>query len=272
MIYAATTAEAKPSRFARVTPEGGSVWRTDYFGPTPSYKSSNSVDPNAPNPHDYVEPAPGETRPPQAFLVEQDPRAIVHPHFHFVDQFQVVVDGEGTIGKHPLAPVMVHFAGACTAYGPINPGGQGLSYFTLRASADDTGAQFLPAARGKMRKDWPKRYVLAERILPSSPEALRARREAVAEVAMQEPDGLAIVLLRIPPGGRLAAPDPAAGAGQSMIVTAGTVLHGGKALDRLSALFVTPDEPAFVAEAGPEGGELLVLQYPKRAAARAVAA
>ena len=52
----------------------------------------------------------------------------------------------------------------------------------------------------------------------------------------------------------------------------GTVLHGGKALDRLSAVFVTPDEPAFVAEAGPEGGELLVLQYPKRAAARAVAA
>lgn len=263
MIYATATAEAAPTRFARTTPEGGTIWRTDYFGPTPSQKGSNSVDPDAPNTNEYVEPAPGEVRPPQAFLVEQDPRAIVHPHFHFVDQFQVVVDGIGTIGKHPIKPIMAHFAGACTAYGPITPGAEGLRYFTLRASADDTGAQFLPAARGKMRKG-PKRYVLADPLLPSEPAALRARREAAVEVTLREPDGLAILMLRVPPGGRLDAPDPATGAGQSMIVTAGTILHGGKVLDRLSALFVTADEPPLAVRAGPEGAELLVLQYPRR--------
>lgn len=269
MIYATTTAEAVPTRFARTTPEGGTIWRTDYFGPTPSQKGSNSVDPNAPNTNEYVEPAPGEVRLPQAFLVEQDPRAIVHPHFHFVDQFQVVVDGEGTIGKRAITPIMAHFASGCTAYGPIIPGAQGLKYFTLRASADDTGAQFLPAARSKMRKDWPKRYVLADPVLPSSPEALRARREPAVDVVLQEPDGLAILMLRIPPGGQLAAPDPATGAGQSMVVAAGSILHRGKVLDRLSALFVTADEPPLTARAGPDGAELLVLQYPKRAAAGA---
>jgi hypothetical protein len=70
-------------------------------------------------------------------------------------------------------------------------------------------------------------------------------------------------MLRIPPNGRIAAPDPATGAGQSMIVAAGSILHEGKTLDRLAALFVTADEAALEIVAGAEGGEVLVLQYPQ---------
>ena len=138
MIYANALGLAAPTRFARNAPGGGRIWRTDYFGPPPSPKSSNSVDPNAMNAEVFTPPAPGEIRPPQAFLVEQEPNAIVHPHFHFVDQFQVVVDGGGRIGRHDVGPIMAHFAGACTGYGPITPGDGGLKYFTLRASADST--------------------------------------------------------------------------------------------------------------------------------------
>jgi hypothetical protein len=262
MIYANALALAAPTRFARNAPGGGRIWRTDYFGPPPSPKSSNSVDPNVMNAEVFIPPAPDEIRQPQAFLVEQEPNAIVHPHFHFVDQFQVVVDGGGRIGRHDVGPIMAHFAGACTGYGPITPGDGGLKYFTLRASADSTGAHFLPAARERMVKG-PKRYVLADPILPSSTEALAARRDAVSETVLAEEDGLGIFMLRIPPNGRIAAPDPATGAGQSMIVAAGSILHEGKTLDRLAALFVTADEAALEIVAGAEGGEVLVLQYPQ---------
>ena len=265
MIYATSSSAAAPTRFSRVAPEGGLLWRTDYFGPPPSPKSSASVDPTQVSTVTYDPPSPGEVRPPQAFLVEQEPNAIVHPHFHFVDQFQVVVDGGGQIGRHDVGPIMAHFAGACTGYGPITPGPQGLKYFTLRASADSTGAQFLPAAKERMARG-PKRYVLADPVHPSTPEALSARTEAVCEAVMHEQDGLGIFMLRIPPGGRIAAPNPAEGSGQSMIVAAGTIMHGGKALERLSSLFVSSDEEPLMAEAGPEGGELLVLQYPRAAA------
>lgn len=265
MIYATARAAAAPTRFSRVAPGGGLLWRTDYFGPPPSPKSSASVDPSVMGSLDYEPPAPGETRPPQAFLVEQEENAVVHQHFHFVDQFQVVVAGEGTIGKHALEPIMAHFAGACTGYGPITPGAAGLSYFTLRASADGTGAQFLPAARARMMKG-PKRYVLADPVHPSAAVALAARREAVCDTVLEEADGLAIHMLRLPPGGRLFAPPPASGGGQSMLVAAGTLRHAGQVLERMSALFVSADEAPFLAEAGPEGGELLVLQYPRPAA------
>lgn len=265
MIYATASSAAAPTRFSRVAPEGGLVWRTDYFGPPPSPKGSASVDPTAMNANVYVPPASGEVREPQAFLVEQEQNAVVHPHFHFVDQFQVVVEGGGRIGRHAVEPIMAHFAGASTGYGPITPGVSGLKYFTLRASADGTGAHFLPAAKARMGSGR-KRYVLADPVHPSAAEALAARREAAIDTVLQEEDGLAILMLRIPPGGRLAAPDPAQGGGQSMLVAAGTIRHGGALLERLSALFVSPDEPPFVAEAGPEGGEVLILQYPRRAA------
>ncbi|WPB86636.1 hypothetical protein [Sediminicoccus rosea] len=262
MIYATSAEAAAPTRFSRVAPEGGLLWRTDYFGPPPSPKGSSSVDPKAMGALDYTPPAPGETRPPQAFLVEQEVNAVVHPHFHFVDQFQVVVEGGGAIGRHAVQPIMAHFAGASTGYGPITPDEGGLKYFTLRASADGTGAQFLPASKARMSRG-PKRYVLADPVLPSTAEALAARREAVTEMVLGEPDGLAILMLRIPPHGRLSAPDPARGAGQSMLVTTGSIRHEGQVMGRLSALFVPPDEAAFLAEAGPEGAEILLLQYPR---------
>jgi hypothetical protein len=72
-------------------------------------------------------------------------------------------------------------------------------------------------------------------------------------------------MLRIPPNGSITAPDPATGAGQSMIVAAGSIVREGKSLDRLAALFVSADEEALEITAGAEGGEVLVLQYPRPA-------
>ncbi|HYF07793.1 MAG TPA: hypothetical protein VD970_09230, partial [Acetobacteraceae bacterium] len=178
MAYVTAAAEAAPTRFARRTREGATIWRTDFFGPPPSPVGSNSVDPAALPTVEYTDPAPGDRRPPQAFLVEQEPGAIVHPHFHFVDQFQVAVDGGGLLGRHPIAPVTVHFAGACTAYGPITPGEAGLKYFTLRASADGTGAQFLPASRGRMRPT-AKRHRLTPPIAAADAVQRAARKQSV---------------------------------------------------------------------------------------------
>jgi hypothetical protein len=260
MIVVGDTASAAGTRFSRVAPGGAHIWRTTYFGPPPSPPCSGSVDPAAKSTAEYVPPAAGEIRPPQAFLVEQEPGAVVAPHFHFVDQFQVVVDGDGSIGAHPVGPIMAHFAGAFTGYGPITPGTEGLKYFTFRASADGTGAQFLPGARAKMQRV-PKRYVLAEAIYPSTPEALRRRTEPAVETVMSEPDGLAIHMLRIPPGGSVTAPTPG-GAGQSIMVATGSIRADGAVLDRWGAMFRSPNEPALAAEAGAEGGEVLILQYP----------
>ena len=40
---------------------------------------------------------------PMAFLVEQDPGAVVGAHYHQADQFQVMVGGSGRLGTHDVA-------------------------------------------------------------------------------------------------------------------------------------------------------------------------
>ena len=42
---------------------------------------------------------------PMAFLVEKEPRAVVKPHFHQADQYQVVVQGGGRLGTHDVGTV-----------------------------------------------------------------------------------------------------------------------------------------------------------------------
>lgn len=264
MPYAIAAAEAAPTRFSRQTREGSTIWRTDYFGPPPSPIGSNSVDPSAPPSVDYADPAPGERRPPQAFLVEQEPGAVVHPHFHYVDQFQVAVAGDGTLGRHAVGPVTVHFSSACTAYGPITPGEAGLKYFTLRASADGTGAQFIPASRERMRPG-PRRNLVLGPIQPAPASEYVARTASSLEVVASEPDGLEVLVFRLAPGARVTTPDPAKGGGQSMIVLAGELRCLGKSLEPLSAMFVRPEEDALYLRTGEEGADLLILQYPRAA-------
>ncbi len=262
MIFATDTATAARSRFSRRTAEGPLIWRSEYFGPPPSPANAASIDPKAGQFVPYTPPAAGEIREPQAFLVEQEPGAIVHPHFHHVDQFQVVIGGDGVIGKHPVGPISAHFAAAHTGYGPITPGQDGLRYFSLRASADSTGAQYLPAARERMRQV-ARRNVFAPAVTPSDAAALARLATSSIETLLEDDDGLSFRYLRIPPSTGLRLDGLQLGMGQSILVTAGAIRHEGSRLDRWSAMFVPADEPAIAFHAEAEGAELLALRYPR---------
>jgi hypothetical protein len=263
-MLATSQVQVASKRFSRVSTSGQLVWRTEFFGPSPSPVSSDSL--AVAGAIEYRDPEPGEVRPAQAFLVEQEAGAVVHPHFHFVDQFQVIVEGEGKLGSHAVAPLSVHFAGAHTGYGPITPGATGLSYFTFRASADETGAQYLPGARPRMRAI-PKRNVVVPRILIGAPQELAARTEPATETALEKEDGLAVFYLRIPPHGSITTPSASEGNGLSMLVSAGALTIAGQSYAPWSCLFVTPEEGTSALNASAAGAEVLVLRYPRLAAA-----
>ena len=90
---------------------------------------------------------PGE----QAYLVQQE-AAELRAHFHEVDQFQVVVGGEGTIGRDRAVPGVVHYTDAYTSYGPIRTDpAAGISYLTLRRDPT-TGINYMPEERERRRR------------------------------------------------------------------------------------------------------------------------
>jgi hypothetical protein len=236
MIRTATLQGEQANRRHLVLPNGTGYWRSD-----------------------LMISAEGEVPAPQAFLIQQDARTLIASHFHAQDQFQVVAEGGGMIGRHALKPLSVHFASRYTGYGPIASGDEGLSYFTLRAVTTPR-AYFLPESRDEL-PDVPRRNLYGPAVSLSPCEALRERRDAAIDVALErQSDGVAAWLVRLPPNGvhRL----DAAHADRFYLVAEGTMVAGSTTLPRFATAFVSAEEPAFDIVAGSVGVEVLALQFP----------
>jgi hypothetical protein len=238
MIRTGTLEKARAERRHHVLPNGTGYWRNGLIA------------------------SPGEDAvAPQAFLVEQDPGTVIEPHFHLEDEFQVMVGGSGSLGRHAVQAVVVHYAGAHTGYGPITAGSDGLAYFTLR-SRMDTGAQFLPGARDKMARV-PKRHLLGPAVRPSEASALAAcRQPEVITIVEPQADGIAAWMLRIPADKNSVAPVHPGG-GRFLLVIGGVLELNGERLPRLSTAFVSAEESMPLLRAGGEGLEVLLLQFPR---------
>ena len=227
------SADAVRATRRRASSNGSQFWLTSYIG-------ANRYTAGAAEP-----PGPGTVYP-MAFLVEQDSDEVVGAHYHQADQFQVMVAGSGRLGTHDVSAASVHYAGAWTAYGPLRAGAEGLAYFTLRNGWD-------PGAR----------YMEFSEMRAGLRGVTRRHREVVGETVSVAPDGLYARRVRIAAGASETGPDPSSGAGQFWLVLSGELRVDGAAVPAMSCVFVYPEEGAFVAGAGEEGAEVMVMQFPR---------
>jgi hypothetical protein len=238
MIFAKSFAEVTPDRFVGKLFNGETYARTNYLGSDTS---------------------PRDT--PQALLVEQSPNSVIPPHFHGINQFQVVVQGGGMLGKHRVGPVCIHYANAYTGYGPLNAEDEGIFYFTLR-SQSEPGAFFFPEGR-KFQQENARRNLTADvDVLPD--DSTLALLDTIEQEAVfpAEDEGLAAWSLRMGPNMAFTGPDPMSGGGQYYVVMNGSLNHGGKTYEKWSCLFVEPPEDGLDIQSGSRGLEVLILQYP----------
>ena len=204
---------------------------------------------------------------PYAALVQIDPGTVSATHFHIADQFQVVVDGKGKIGRHDLAPYGVHFTRAYTPYGPlVADAGTGLTFFVMRAHPDP-GSQRLPEKKDQLklmsdRQPW---QITRQAVFPAPRSGTAGTVDTLLQVVpgIKDANGLAAYTLNVKPNAKACAPDPAHGDGQYLVVVKGSLLHDGNEYKALALVFVRPDEGPFQIHAGPEGLEALVLNMPR---------
>ncbi len=193
----------------------------------------------------------------QAFLVVRPfADARIEPHFHDVDQFQVFVDGSGRIGKKRVAPVVFQYADAFTPYGPIIGDDKGFAFFTLRNIASG-GFWAMPGNKHNMPGRAGRNIEGAFDLERGVPAAGEVTREDLME---RQADGVYAVGIRMGANAR-AIGLPADGKGQFILVCAGSVTADGKVLGEKSVIRVEPDEPAVELEAGPDGAQVLALQF-----------
>jgi rubredoxin len=232
--------EVENPRIERQLPNGHFAWRTDFIR-RPEDKSVDT---------------------PMAFLAEGSAHRVLRAHFHSVDQFQVMYNGSGTLGKHPAAPGVVHFSRAYTPYGPITYSEKGLGFITLRAHRDP-GAQYLPESREVLEKvtDRTPWQITVAPDFDFSPGERGVAMKALDGFSGHA-DGLAAWSFKMSAGAKAFAPDPSKGDGQYIIVMKGSVQHEGKLKKDLAIIWVAKNEGPFELLAGPEGLEGLILNFP----------
>lgn len=210
---------------------------------------------------DYFVPSSAEDPGPHAYLVEQPAGVVIRPHFHAVDQFQVVVHGRGRLGRKPVEPVTVHYADAYTGYGPIEAGEEGIFYFSLRPGFD-RGARYLPETRDEqLSVPGGRRHRLAPLLEAASPEELEDAPLTSRVLIEPEADGLSASEVIVPAGSPW---EPAASLhGQFLVVISGQLLVDEEPFDRWSCLYAPAGERWTGVAAGDTGCQVLLLEYPE---------
>lgn len=194
---------------------------------------------------------------PQAFLVERPyPNPRIAPHFHDIDQFQVIVAGDGRMGKQQVKPITVQYADAFTPYGPIVGREDGIGFFTLRAVA--SGGYFaMPGSKHLMPGRAGRNIAAAFDIERAAPADGEVVREPLIE---PEPDGVTVEGLRL--GANATADGIATTAGcQYYLVCTGSLIQDGKHMPANSLIHVEPNEAAPVLQAGPDGAAVLAMRF-----------
>lgn len=200
---------------------------------------------------------------PTVFLAEQPPNCELAPHFHRENQFQLFVEGEGTIGQKRLGPVTVHYAGAYTGYGPIVSGNTWLKYFTIR-SVFDTGLTLITEWRGKMIRG-PKRHAEASAGQPWTAEQLAALQSIQHKTVIAADAGLGAELFRLPPDSAQQLLPIASSVGQFIFVLGGTALVEGTTLSLWESAFLPAPDGEVSIVAGSQGAEVIALHMPETA-------
>jgi hypothetical protein len=203
---------------------------------------------------------------PHASLNQHDQGYYNGTHFHVVDQFQVVVDGAGTIGRHQLSPYIVHFTRAYTPYGPLlSNASNGLTFFALRAHRD-RGPQSLPKEMDQLkqvvnRRPWQKSTRVTFPTLPSNAMKGQFMLDVIPEI--RDEYGLAAYTLSAMSGSMFSTPDPTQGDGQYLVAVKGSLVVQDKEYRAKALVFIRPEDGSFQVRAGSEGLEALILNFPR---------
>jgi hypothetical protein len=199
----------------------------------------------------------------QAYLVEHRDYTL-RAHFHPSDQFQILLGAPGSrFGRRPVGDLAVHYADACTVYGPLQGGDPPLRYFTLRAEPTEV-TSFMPESRALLaaRRAAPGRSLHADVDLTAGGE-LRPGESRTVTLLHDDRDGLRVEHVTAGPDTTVHI-GPTGRAGAFCYLAAGAVTRGDAGYEPQTLGWQPPGDEGWTASAGPSGAALLVLRYPEK--------
>ncbi|ALM87014.1 hypothetical protein ASB57_15850 [Bordetella sp. N] len=189
----------------------------------------------------------------------------VVPHFHGVSMFQLFIAGSGEIGNRgqKLIPLTVQFKDHHTAYGPITAGNYGLTFVALRMFTGNSEPVYLsrPDVREHLKPS-KRRNLASEPVKFSIEPLMKSRKDATWETVLKGEDEMHAQVVRLGGGMKALGPDPAKSGGYYVFVGNGSLIHEGEELGPWSMVVVESVEAGYTLQAGDNGVEALVLEFP----------
>ena len=199
---------------------------------------------------------------PTVSLIEQPAHSTLVPHFHKNNQFQLFVEGEGSLGKDPISPLMVHYAGAYTGYGPLVSGAQGIKYFTMRPVCE-SGLFDIENHRHELIRG-PKKHASSRVFSALNEDGLYEQDQILIETLIPpENDGLACHCLTLPKGAQTKVTQSMVGYGLFLTVTGGSVKVGDALLQKWETAFYSLKEGAPFVHAVDSAAQVVCMHIPE---------
>ena len=192
-----------------------------------------------------------------AHLTYQESGYTSPAHFHWSDQFQVILDGDAKFANHHLVPLTVHYVDKETAYGPIVPGANGVVYGAFRRKK--TGIMFMKDVRAQGVK-WGspgREYSVAEAEKPWQEEgSLQVKR-----LLGDEHTGPWAEFVRYAPHSTLAGWRFSLADAEVQLVVQGSCSAEGRPLECHSLRYLQEDAQGQPLLIGPEGATILFMGF-----------
>jgi hypothetical protein len=195
---------------------------------------------------------------PVAFLAELPPGFVIDPHFHRTNQYQLVIAGRGSLGKHELDTGTLHYTDAESPYGPLVAGPSGLQFFTLRQTSY-VGTHWMPGSKDLMTRAAGRNFV--SRVDP------HRKKAGIRLCGRTYEDGVSAYEVAAGPNAAVRLPDVRHG-GAFNVVLAGEIRLEGVAYPSPSCMWVGADDRAPAMTAGDSGVVIAFLSFPRDLAAR----
>ena len=171
------------------------------------------------------------------------------------------MEGSGDFGRHRVEPYYVHFSRAHTPYRPLlSDKDTGWSFLVLRTRFDP-GAQRFPQSLEKL-KNIPNRrpWQITTRVtFPESTGDVSVRD--FQEIS--DDNGLFTQTISMAPHARMTTPDKRGGDGQFIVAVKGSLVHHGVEKQAPTVIFLDREEPPAALQAGAQGAEAIIMNFPK---------
>lgn len=196
---------------------------------------------------------------PTAFLLEQPPGAVLEAHFHRNNQYQVFVEGSGSIGAHAVEALTVHYAGAYTGYGPLRAGDEGLMYFTFRLQPEEG---YIPVQMRKEMRPGPKQVASSSRWQPDL-RRVKNQGGAIVEPLIESRAGALSYGWLLPASTEEALTIAPEACGVFVMVAQGSLLVADQRLGKWESCFLPASRKEHRVLAGESGACVVVLHMPE---------